>query len=194
MRPLSRNAKVLRYLAEKAPGVGRIHLIKFAYLADYEARRYLGHPITEFRYVRYNHGPWDQSFYAALEELKSHGLLREETIEFPNKIASYRYEATGPAVEYDFSEEDEAILVHVAETYIAWGAKELCDDVVYQTTPMKANVPMNEPLPMDELNNTEHEELGFDLQRMLAGEKSVKAGHFRPLVDVVRELQTRYHP
>lgn len=194
MRPLSRNAKVLRYLAEKAPGVGRIHLIKFAYLADLEARCYLGRPITEFRYIRYDHGPWDHSFFAVLEELKSQGLLREETKEFPNKIVAYRYEATGPAVDYGFEEADEAILAHVAQTYIAWGAKELCDDVVYQTSPMKANVPMNKELPMDALNNTEHEELGFDLQRMLAGEKSAKAGTFRPLVDVVRELQARYHP
>lgn len=193
MRPLSRNAKVLRYLVEQAPDIGRIHLIKFAYLADHEARRYLGHPITEFTWIRYKHGPFDQSFYSAVTELKIRGLVHEQVVEFPNGTSGYRYEATGPEVDYGFAEEEGVLLAHVADTYVIWGARELCDDVVYQTSPMKADVAMNAELPMDTLNNQEHMELGFDLRRMLAGEKSVKEGRYRPLTEVISELQTRHH-
>jgi hypothetical protein len=66
MTSLSRNAQVLRYLLEVAPGVGHTKLAKFAYLADLEARKYLGGPVSEFRYVRDQHGPFDaKRFFAA---------------------------------------------------------------------------------------------------------------------------------
>ena len=58
MVPLSRNAQVLRYLLEVAPAVGRIKLIKYAYLADCEAHRYIGRQISKFRYRFDKHGPF----------------------------------------------------------------------------------------------------------------------------------------
>ena len=193
MRPLSRNAKVLRYLVEQAPDIGRIHLIKFAYLADHEARRYLGHPITDFKWIRYKHGPFDPGFYDAVKELTTAGALREEVIDFPNGTRGYRYQTTGNAVNYGFPDEEAALLAHIADTYVIWAARELCDDVVYQTLPMKAEVAMNEELPMDQLNNAERHNLGFDLHRMLAGERSAREGRYRPLSAVIHELQARHH-
>lgn len=193
VRPLSRNAKVLRYLIEQAPDIGRIQLIKFAYLADHEARRYLGHPITQFKWIRYKHGPFDPSYYDALKELTGAGLVREAVIDFPNGAHGYRFAAMGKELDYGFSDEEAALLAYVAETYVVWGARELCDDVVYQTSPMKADVAMNKELPMDQLDNAEHKELGFDLSRMLAGERSVHEGRYRPLTDVIHELQARHH-
>lgn len=74
MANLSRNAQVLRYLLQVAPGIGHTKLAKFAYLADLEARRYLGSPISEFRYAFEQHGPFDSSgFFGALGELKTQG-------------------------------------------------------------------------------------------------------------------------
>lgn len=191
--PLSRNARVIRFLVEQAPGVGRTRLIKFAYLADLESRHYLGRSITDFHYIRYTHGPWDKGFYGVVAELTAEGLLREERIEFPNGTVGYRYEATGSRMDYGFSPEDAVILAHIAETYAVYGARELCDEVVYQTEPMKAEVEMNGELPMDAENKAEQDELGFDLRRMLAGEKSVREGRFQPLEQVIRELQARPH-
>jgi len=59
MPGLSRNAEVLRYLLEQAPGVGHTLLAKFAYLADLLARQHLGRPISGMQYIYDNRGPFD---------------------------------------------------------------------------------------------------------------------------------------
>ena len=79
MPKLSRNAQVLRYLLEVAPGVGHTLLAKFAYLADLIARQYLGGPITEMQYRYDNHGPFDAvGFYRALGNHRSVGNAIEQ--------------------------------------------------------------------------------------------------------------------
>jgi antitoxin SocA-like protein len=189
---LSRNAAVLRYLLGEAPGIGRTQLLKFAYLSDCEARKYLGHPISTFRYVRYNHGPFDLAFYTALDELKAGGLATEAPTVFPNGYEGYHVHPTSRGVEFDFSLVEAQLLRHVAQTYLTLTARDLCDDVVYQTEPMQ-RARMNQELDMDQLNNQEKKELGFNLERLLASETSVAAGRHRPLADVVRELQARHN-
>ncbi len=189
---LSRNAQVLRYLLAEAPGVGRTQLLKFAYLADCEARKYLGRPISTFRYIRYNHGPFDQAFYGALDELKAGGLATETPTVFPNGYEGYHVHPTSQGVEFGFSRVEAELLRYVAQTYLALSARDLCDDIVYQTEPM-LHAKLSEELPMDRLNNQEKQELGFDLERLLASEASVAAGRHRPLADVVRELRARYN-
>lgn len=189
---LSRNARVLRYLLGEAPGIGRTQLLKFAYLADCEARRYLGHPISTFRYVRYNHGPFDPAFYSALAELQAAGLATETPTVFPNGYEGYHVYPTSRDAEPTFSAPEAELLRYIAQTYLTLTARDLCDDVVYQTEPMQG-AEMNQELQMDRLNNQEKKELGFDLEQLVASEASVAAGRHRPLADVVRELRARYN-
>ena len=60
MPTLSRNAQVLRYLLQVAPGIGHVKLAKFAYLADLETLKYLGRPVTGFLYIKDQFGPFDK--------------------------------------------------------------------------------------------------------------------------------------
>ena len=85
MTTLSRNAQVLRYLLEVAPGVGRIKLVKYAYLADCEAYRYLGRAISNFRYRFDKHGPFDRAFFDTKDELVREGYATET----PTRIGPY---------------------------------------------------------------------------------------------------------
>src|SRR6266446_5388571 len=79
---LTRNAQVLRYLLEVAPGVGHTILAKLAYLGDLLARQHLGRPITGMEYVYDNHGPFDRlRFYAARDELERGGFILRESAE-----------------------------------------------------------------------------------------------------------------
>ena len=76
---LTRNAQVLRYLLEVAPGAGHTILAKLAYLADLLARQHLGHPITGLDYIYDKHGPFDSGrFYSALSELERGGYIVRE--------------------------------------------------------------------------------------------------------------------
>jgi hypothetical protein len=189
MAELSRNAQVLRYLLQVAPGIGRTKLVKFAYLADLEARRCLGRPISAFVYVFNQHGPFDSGgFFAAVGELTARGLATENQVPC-GEYVGYELYATGEAAEFDFTAAEAEVLRFVATTYFSKTARDLCDDIVYKTEPMRSAEP-GKPLPMDIVNRAPGEGLGFSLERMLAGEASAEAGRTRPLADVMGELRT----
>lgn len=190
MTPLSRNAQVLRYLLEVAPGVGRIKLVKYAYLADCEAFRYLGRAISTFRYRFDKHGPFDRAFFRAKDELLAEDLATETATRI-GPYDGYEYRPTDEPVEYGFTQEEAEILRYVAVTYLSDTATRLCEDVVYQTPPMRA-AKVGERLKMETMRE-EQDPLGFNLKRLLAAEASVEAGRFRPLKDAVDELRARYH-
>lgn len=191
MSELSRNALVLRYLLEVAPGVGHTKLAKFAYLADLEARQYLAHPISRFRYVRDQHGPFDaKAFFAARDELVHTGYVTETPVEC-GPYVEYQMLPTSQVPEYDFTVAESEVLGYVARAYMSKTARDLCEDIVYQTAPMQ-NLKLGDEVPMDKLNRERRDKLGFNLERMLAGEASAEAGRLRPMAEVVNELRARY--
>ena len=188
MASLSRNAQVLRYLLQVAPGIGHTKLAKFAYLADLEARRYLGKPISQLSYVFAQHGPFDPSgFFGALTELKSQGFVTENQIPC-GQYVGFEVLPTERAVEFDFSTAESEVLRYVATTFLAKTARDLCDDIVYKTEPMMDAVP-GQPLPMDQVNGTPGANLTFNLERMLQGEASAAAGRTRPWAEVRDEFR-----
>lgn len=189
MPAMSRNGQVLRYLLQVAPGIGHTKLAKFAYLADLEARKYLGCPISGFVYVYDQHGPFDSTrFFNALDELKESGFVTENQIPC-GQYVGFEMFPTGSVVEFDFSHAEAEVLRYVAETYLSKTARDLCDDVVYKTEPM-VGAKVGKPLPMDKLNRDPKDKLGFSVERMLAGEASAAAGRTRPLAEVMDELRT----
>lgn len=191
MAPLSRNAQVLRYLLEIAPGLGHTKLLKFAYLADLESRRYLGRPISTFHYRRYTFGPFDEAFYGAKDELVNGGFAASSTTWIGN-YQGHCLEPTPLAVEYEFNAGEAEVLRFVADTYLSMTARQLCDDVVYQTEPMQ-DVQMMEDLPMERVDRKPDDPLGFNLERMLESEQSAKAGRVRPITTALNELRARYN-
>ena len=189
MANLSRNAQVLRYLLQVAPGIGHTKLAKFAYLADLESRRYLGRPISGFTYYFDQHGPFDSSgFFGALAELKTSGFITENQIPC-GEYVGYEMLPTSQAPEFDFSQSEAEVLRYVATTYLSKTARDLCDDIVYKTEPM-LNAEPGRPLPMDRMNRVPGKDLSFSLERMLAGEASVAQGRTRPWAELMDELRT----
>lgn len=191
MGQLSRNAQVLRYLLEIAPGLGHTKLLKFAYLADLEARRYLGYPISAFRYRRYTHGPFDAAFYTAKDELVNGGFATT-SVTWIGNYQGHCLQPTPSPVEYEFSTGEAEVLRFVADAYLSMSARQLCDDVVYETEPMQG-VQMMDDLPMERLDRKPDDPFGFDLERMLRSEQSAQAGRVRPLKTALNELRARYH-
>lgn len=189
---LSRNAQVLRYLLGVAPALGRIKLAKFAYLADCEGHRYLGRGISKFHYRSAQQGPFDdRGFYGAKDELVAGGYATEAPVQ-SGPYVEYQLTPTTKPVEYDFDQAEAEILRYVAETYFDRSARSLCDDIVYQTPPMR-NVKPGERLRMEKMRERRPDTLGFNLERLLAGEASVEAGRYRALKDAVDELRARHH-
>jgi len=188
--PLTRDAQTLRYLLEVAPGAGHTLLAKLAYLSDLLASQHLGHPITGMEYVYDNHGPFDRfRFYSARDELVLGGFIVRETADIGGYLG-YPMFPTANSVEYSLGDAEKEILGWVGRTYGAWSARDLCDKVVYQTKPMK-RAKQGERLPMEQFRRTNR--LEFDLENVLAGERSAAKGRVRPLASVLNELRARHH-
>src|SRR3990172_4747017 len=77
----SKTAQVLKFFAQQYghPGVPRKRLAKLVYMADVLARQYLGHPITEFEYIKDHYGPYARSLPDYAEELVGCELAEETT-------------------------------------------------------------------------------------------------------------------
>jgi len=190
MPTLSRNAQVLRYILQVAPGIGHTKLAKYAYLADLEALRYLGRPVSRFHYVWDKHGPFDsRGFFAARRELLNGEYITENKVDCGG-YTGYEMMPTSQAVDYGFPVAEAAVLDYAATTYLAKTARELCDEVVYSTEPMRAAKP-GKPLPMGKVKRRKTVPRGFNLERMLAGEASAKSGRVRPLARVIDGLRAR---
>ena len=188
MDNLTRNAQVLRYLLQVAPGIGPHRLAQFAYLADVEARRYLGRPISVLEYVFTPRGPFDASGFAgAMKELEALGLVRENQIPCGSYSASELLPTNTP-VEFTFSAAEAEVLRYVATTFLSGSARELSDDIIYGTEPMVDAEP-GKPLPMDRANGVPGADLTFSLERMLRGEASASAGRTRPWVQARDEFR-----
>jgi hypothetical protein len=191
MAGLSRNAQVLRYLLDVAPGVGHTLLAKFAYLSDLLARQYLGKPISEMEYIFDEHGPFDAwRFYRARDELVAGGHITHGPAEIGG-YPGFEMRPTERPVRYELTEPEREILSWVARTYASWTATDFCNRVVYTSKPMKDAKP-GEHLNMDQMNH-EPDDLEFNLEEMLAGERAAAEGRVRPLADVLNELRAR-HP
>jgi len=192
MPTVSRNAQVLRYLLQVAPGIGHVKLAKFAYLADLETLKYLGRPITRFVYIKDQFGPFDKKgFFAARDELVGAGLITENQVQCGDYLG-FEMRPTDQVLEYDFTLAEAEVLRYVGETYLGMRTRELCDDVVYKTEPMLGAV-SGRRLPMSVVARKPGHRLGFNLERMLAGEESAKAGRVQPLATVVDGLRSRYN-
>lgn len=189
---LSKNAQVLRYLLEVAPGIGHTKLAKFAYLADLEARKYLGRPISSFRYVYDRHGPFDsRGFFVAKDELLEGGYITESQVPLGPYVGFEMY-PTERSVEYDFGLPEVQLLKYIADTYLSKNVRDLCDEVVYKTEPM-LHARQGSALPMSRVDRKPGRRHAFDLERMLAGEASAQAGRVRPVAEVLNELRARHH-
>jgi uncharacterized protein YwgA len=191
MAPLSKNAQVLKFFAQRCKGVGTTQLQKFAYLADVEARRLLGRPVTDFDYFWHHYGPFDSSLYGAIDELVGAGHARQGEIDYGMAVKKTVTDSGHPAV-FEFSPAELEILEYVASTYSQTPLNDLLYEVVYETEPMKAVKTKGERLPMEIVDNTQRNSIGFDLEEVIAAECAAKAGNFVLASDFFNGLRASF--
>jgi hypothetical protein len=145
-----------------------------AYLSDLLAREYLGEPITEFRYYRYDYGPYDDAVLDFIDELVSAGLAEvRETYE--HDAPTKRLYDFGKPVAFTFGLGEQEVLRYVTKNYLDMALQELLVDVVYQTPPMLAAIDKDPrdkfALGMDDQNDVGTKLVGFKLEDVLRAEQ-----------------------
>jgi Protein of unknown function (DUF4065) len=183
MSPVSKTAQVLKYFAQRyqaaaRKGVPRKRLVKLAYLADLLSREFLSTPITALAYYRYTFGPYDSAIEDSIDELVAAGLADRRDGWESDEVFSKRLTDTGAPIAFDFSHAEFEVLRYVAENYIDMPMRELLDDVVYPSAPMKLAPNKNDVLPMSVVDGRGLTLVGFRLEDVLAAEAAIDSGDF----------------
>ncbi|HEX8695166.1 MAG TPA: Panacea domain-containing protein [Longimicrobium sp.] len=176
MGRLSKDAEVLGFFIQDGAGIGHTRLVKLAYLADLESRKLLGRPITSWSYRFHHHGPFDSSLYSALKELADAGMVTEAPVVYPEGKVERQVRGTGEISSSRLSEVEKRILAHVRRTWASAPLDELLA-AVYATEPMRQAV-RGKAVPMHLVNNAGRDELGFDLDEVMAARRDAERGDY----------------
>lgn len=175
--------KLILYFVDRLPRSGRTQIVKYVYLADLESRRHRGRSLTGLKWQKHNHDPFDPQILSALESLTASGDVSEEQVEFPDGKRGWLYSTEStPGIE--FSDSDQAILDLVVKQYGDMTLRQLLDDVVYESEPMK-NAADRRPLDMSCVND-EAAIPGISLDEAWAGFRDAQAGRTVTLDSAMR--------
>ena len=135
----SKNQQLLAYLSKNHLKASITVLMKLSYIIDLFSVKEMGKKISDFKYIRYYHGPYDSSINSDIQ------ILVDNKILYPKA----HFTATGDEyIVYNFNDEEDFDFSGVAQTELekiddvmetlnGYGAKTLTD-VAYKTKPMLA--------------------------------------------------------
>lgn len=129
-------ALVTLLAAARAEGVtiNRTKVAKLLYLADLRAIERVGRPLSGFRWIWYNNGPWDHLIYPTVRDLAVIGVVEDETLDCGTYVEQ-RLRLRGD-IRLDCDVEFEAIVAGIVHEYGHYVASTL-RDITYQTPPMQ---------------------------------------------------------
>lgn len=191
----SKNAQVIKFIIERLSGkLGRTHLLKMVYLADYHSHRLFGKSISTFKYIWWKEGPFDRTFYDCISSIKG-SYIEEESIHYPSGNHVYMYRNIPTSMKYDdISEPEFYVLQYIIESYGKVDLQTLLDEVVYETEPMKELIKKRaygKKIPMEIVDNVDKKLYeGLNPEDIIAGKKAVQEGRVRPLEEVFSALQS----
>jgi hypothetical protein len=182
---------LIRYFVEKQSGrIGRTKLAWLIYLADLEARRYVGRPITDLRYRLSLQGPSDAVLGRCLdrlidaEEISEHEVRRARGHGIVLRVvASLR--------PHPFTPGEETLLTYVLNAFGEMQPPEQLFDVVLASAPIRrsAKRALGTELPMECVDNEARIDLGgVDLERLLLAEDQARRGDVISLSELERRL------
>lgn len=179
---LSKEEQMIAFFVERLQekGVGRTQIQKYVYLADYEARRFFGKPISKVPYVWHHYGPYDKELPEKLDRLKKGDVIREMPMDLPGGLSGFRYRRGDKPAPFAFSPDELVVLQFVCDQYSDLPLKELLTEVVYATEPMKkaqAEKGRSQKLDMAMVDNVRSTELGLPIAELLDRSRSAMAGH-----------------
>lgn len=159
--------------------VGRTRLMKLLYLADYQARRYLGRPISDIQYRWHDFGPFDDNLYTWLDALTTADFVRHEEVRYDDGKVAHIYAPTETPPNFDLSPDELDILSFVCREYSQVNLRQLLDEIVYQTEPMldaKERDARGQALRMDIVNDVKSRDFTVPYAELLARSRRLQSG------------------
>src|SRR5437773_5589067 len=191
----SREEELVEFFVKHCGGdgeLGRTRLMKLLYLADYEARRFLGRPISGAKYIWHFFGPFDPRLPTWINRLRDSGVLVEAPVTYPSGKSGFLYTPGPKQAALSFKPVEVEILSYVCRQYSRVELRELLDDIVYQTEPMlraKRKGAKERPLEMDMINNAKAGELSVPLEELIERRRQLRAGEGISHADAMTALE-----
>lgn len=187
---VSKTCQVIHYLVSRLPphNPGKTKLVKLVYLADLESRQVNGAPITDMAYRWWNHGPWDEQFDQCVGTLTESGCIQVGTYPYHGWYGSIFYPLS--PIKYSLTSSEKTILDYLIRSYGRTPLKELLEDIVYATPPMKDAISRKaygKPLRMEIVDNQGKTQHGMSLEDVLEGERLTREG---AVIDITGSLPT----
>lgn len=115
---------------------GVTSLLKISYLIDLAAVRNIGNPISEFKYIRWNFGPFDSAIYKNLETMREEGAISAEAC-FIGGEEHIIYKLTDPdlVTTTSLTSQEQGLISEMLDHLQGLGAKTLTE-IAYKTKPM----------------------------------------------------------
>lgn len=180
MATLSKNARVLQYLAQKARRpLTTFQLQKLPYLADLLSRKQTGEPVTTFNYIWYDYGPFDSQLYAAIEELETAGLAETKPAHFWTGHDGRLLEPLKTCDDLGLTPAEQYVLDRVCTADEGLSTKEL-KKLAYASEPMReliARKLTRHRVPMEMVDFAEADR-GCDLEQALEQSREIEAGNY----------------
>ncbi len=134
---LTKNQQLISYLVSVHPRSSITSLIKLAYLIDLVSLKISNRKISEYNYIRYYYGPYDESISDDLRILVEKEIIIPKT-EYTQNGTEYIIYDLNDEAEFslsDISREEKEIIDNFTESVKGYGAKMLTD-LAYKTKPM----------------------------------------------------------
>jgi Antitoxin SocA-like, Panacea domain len=190
---LSREEELVAFFVNRCDGnLGRTRLMKLLYMADYEARRYMGRPISKIKYVWHHYGPYEPGLTRWVNRLKEHGVVVEESVEYPTGQQGFLYTPGLIRATQSFSPAEVEILSYVCRKYSQVQLRELLDDVVYKTEPMVRAQKKNakgQHLEMGMIDNVKAQELSVSFDELVERRRHLLAGEVFSHAEAMKALE-----
>jgi uncharacterized phage-associated protein len=112
--------------------------MKLSYIIDLVSIQKTGNPISNFEYLRYKYGPFDNKIYDYLAELRLNNVVNDDVAysQTGDEYVIYNFNENNEFKFDKLSEEEKDIALEVIEELKGYGAKALVE-LAYKTKPMK---------------------------------------------------------
>ena len=131
--------QIIVYLVQSHQQPTVTSLMKLCYLIDLTAIKKIKYQITDFKYLRYNFGPFDKSIYTYLENLTTDDVIKQN-LDYAVGGADYITFEESEGSNFEISElspEELTLVDDLLESLKGFGAKTLTA-IAYKTKPMLA--------------------------------------------------------
>lgn len=134
----SMTGKLILFFVRSTQGhITKTQLVKFLYLADLYAIKWMGKQITDLEWVYYHHGPWQDEIQAALDRMDGKEIHQ---VNCERETVLIQLGAAAPQIdELGLPESMKLMLDNIRREWAGAGNENLQKllEYVYETAPMK---------------------------------------------------------